>query len=155
MPDDYPISPPEVLGVDDLMASLDPESRRRVVHFAGCIQVVFYPYYPCLYDAIEEFQMLYAAIRAAQRQYTDDANSLRYESRKAVLVCEQAPRALEGLGTDSKDPLLALSPFDVVDCSSCRGPFFQIDTAFLSCKRSLCVECLNGEIGLQRLLVIC
>jgi hypothetical protein len=155
MPGDYPISPPEVLGVDDLVASLNHEIRRSVVYLAGCIQAVFHPYYPCLYDAIEEFQMLYAAFRAAQRQYADDDNCSRFESRKAVLVRELALRAQERLGTLSKDALLPLSPFDVVDCSSCLEPFFQIDTAVLTCKHSLCVECLDGEIGLQRQLIIC
>ena len=61
--DDYPQSPPDALGVDDLVESTKAEVQQHSVYFGACVRAVHCPEQVCLFDAIEEFETPYLALQ--------------------------------------------------------------------------------------------
>jgi hypothetical protein len=148
--DDYPRSPPDMLGVDDLVESLKPGVQQCAVYLGACIRAVHYPESVCLFDAIEEFESIYQSLQP-QSQHSDDLDDvLELEpANKAEILRDLALRARAKTDVESAQRPAGDSLFDIVDCSSCLEPFFRVNTANLKCKHSFCDECLRGKAWLS------
>jgi hypothetical protein len=146
--DEYPRSPPEVVGVDSLLAST--EIQQYAVYFGACMRAVHSVDQVSLFDAIEEFDSIYESIQASSPGSEDsDAVATEKAERRANLLRNLALRARAKVDMGQSAELTGISPFNVVDCSSCLEPFFRIDTVNLKCRHSLCPECLHGKCSLN------
>ena len=142
---DYPLSPPDVLGVDDLVESRKPDVQQNAVYFGACVRAVHYPDYVCLFDAINEFETISTSLKLSSQQSDDSDDVVEQKTaQRASILRDLALRARAKADLDRSENFTGDSPFDVVDCSSCLEPFFRVDTANLKCKHSLCPECLHG-----------
>ena len=143
--DDYPQSPPEVVGIDSLVQSRNLVVQQNSVYFGACMRAVHHPQQVCLFDAINEFETVYKSIQASNRpsEMADDAVEGR-AARKAPILRGLAIRARAKAGSTRGDSFIGDSLYDVVDCSSCLELFFRVNTANLSCRHSFCPECLRG-----------
>ncbi|KAJ9604384.1 hypothetical protein H2200_011218 [Cladophialophora chaetospira] len=143
---DYPLSAPEVLGIDDLMDSRKPEVQQNTVYLGACVRAVHYPDYVCLFDAIDEFEMIMKTLPLGNQGSSDkDEVTERKPTSRASVLRDLALRTRAKAGLDRGDNFTGNLPFDAIDCSSCLEPFFRVDTANLKCKHSLCSECLHGK----------
>lgn len=52
----YPETSPIFLGVDNLSLSLDDQKKQRVSAFSTCLQQVFQPGTPCLFDLLQSYE---------------------------------------------------------------------------------------------------
>ncbi len=144
--DNYPLSPPEVLGIDNLMESRQPEAQQTTVYFGACVRAAHYPEYACLFDAINDFDTVYRSLQSSAHQKDDSDETWEQKvARRANILRDLALRARARAGPDRDEYFTGEMPYDVVDCSSCLEPFFRVNTANLSCKHSLCPECLSGQ----------
>ncbi|OCT45249.1 hypothetical protein CLCR_06302 [Cladophialophora carrionii] len=141
---DYPQSPPEMLGVDDLVESLKPEVQQAAVYLGACMRAVHCPETVSLFDTIEEFHTIYRSLHPESQQSDgpDHASEEKPASRAEILK-DLALRARAKTDVKSTNRLAGESPFDIVDCSACLESFFRIDTANLQCKHSFCDDCLR------------
>ena len=142
----YPLSPPEVLGIDNLMESRRLEAQQTTVYFSACVRAAYYPESVCLFDAITEFDIIYRSLELSVQQKDDSEEVWEQKAaQRASILRDLALKARAKAGSDRDEYFTGESPFDVVDCSSCLEPFFRVNTANLSCKHSLCPDCLSGK----------
>jgi hypothetical protein len=145
--DDYPESPPDVLGIDDLVQSLDPNVQQSCVYFGACVRAVYSPEQVCLFDAINEFDTICSSLGYYSQKSDDSQAVSEHKSvRRAEILRDLAIRARPKTGKNADGRPCADSQFDVVDCSACLEPFFRVDIATLKCRHSLCPECLHDGV---------
>ncbi|OAL37677.1 hypothetical protein AYO20_03184 [Fonsecaea nubica] len=115
--DDYPQSPPKVLGVDNLVESLKQEVQQNAVYLGACVQAVHSSESVCLYDAIEEFQNVYTVLQAHTRQSRDPREDAQLNSAKrAIILKDLAARTRAKASAGGHESITTDSRFDVVDC---------------------------------------
>ncbi|KAH0848688.1 hypothetical protein AYO21_02891 [Fonsecaea monophora] len=146
--DDYPQSPPKVLGVDNLVESLKQEVQQNAVYLGACVQAVHSSESVCLYDAIEEFQNVYTVLQAHTRQSRDPREDAQLNSAKrAIILKDLAARARAKASAGGHESITTDSRFDVVDCVVCMDAFFRVDVVSLECRHLFCRDCLHGTFG--------